>query len=63
MSEITDTVLAPVLQRQREQMAHITKSITAQISESLLNITTPAIDFSVRTWNSPAPTGGAKSSA
>ena len=55
VSEIRDTVLAPLLQRQREQMGHITKSIAAQISASLPNITIPAID-SVRTGNSSAPT-------
>ncbi|WP_241981114.1 hypothetical protein [Cryobacterium algoritolerans] len=59
VSEIRDTVLAPLLQRQREQLGHITKSIAAQISASLPNITIPAIDFQVATGNSPAPTVGA----
>jgi hypothetical protein len=52
VSEIADTVLAPILQRQREQMDHITKSIAAELSTSMLPIiSVPTINFPVPTWN------------
>ena len=58
-SEITDMVLGPFLQRQREQMDPITKSIAAQIAASLPTIALPGIDFSVPTGHSSGPTTGA----
>ena len=57
--EITDTVLGPFLQRQREQMDPITNFIVAQIAASLPKITLPGIDFSVPSGHSSNPTIGA----
>lgn len=56
VSEIADTVLAPILHRHREQMDQIAKSIAAQLSTPTLpKITIPAINFPGPTWNLSVP--------